>query len=98
MEDAIGPSLFKPLDGGVHRLAGSGEGASGQHFDLLRVSNFIACLDDFLSSFEELLSEVSELYHLAFDERVSQLLYRSINDGLIRVFRLENPLTKGVEG
>jgi hypothetical protein len=63
--------LFEALGGSVHHLAGSGEGAGGQHFDLLRVSNFGACLDDFLTCFLELLSEVLELHHLAFDEGVS---------------------------
>jgi hypothetical protein len=61
MEDAVGPRLFKAFNRGIHRLSGSGEGARGQHFDLLCVSNFVMRLDNFLTGFLELLSEVSEL-------------------------------------
>ena len=38
-----------------------------------------------------------ELGHLAFDKGVSQLLYGTIDDGLIVVSRLEYTLSKGIE-
>jgi hypothetical protein len=38
---------------------------------VLRVTDFGAGVNDFLSSFEELLSELSELKNFSFDERVS---------------------------
>ena len=83
MEGAIGPGLFETLDGSVHGLSGGGEGTTGQYFDLLHVSNFGASVDDFLLGFEKLLGEVSELQHFSFDEGVSQLLYGSVDNGLI---------------
>jgi hypothetical protein len=98
MEGAVSSGLFEAVDGGVHCLAGGGEGASGQHFDSLCLSNFGTGLNDLLSDFLELLSEMSELPHLTFNEGISHLLYRSIDDGLIRVSGLEHSLTKGVEG
>ena len=61
MEGAVRPSLLEAFNGGVHRLLGSSESTASQHFDLLRMSNFGAGFDHFLPSFEELLSEVSEL-------------------------------------
>ena len=61
MEGAIGSGLLEAFDRGVHRLSSSGEGAGGQHLDLLCVSNFAMCLDDFLARLLELLSEVSKL-------------------------------------
>ena len=97
MEDAVGSSLLEAVDGGVYGLAGGGEGAGGQHLDLLCMSNFGARIDDFLSSFLELLSEVSELQHLSFDEGVSQLLYGSIDDRLVWLSGLEDSLAERVE-
>jgi hypothetical protein len=79
-------------------LAGSGEGTGGQHLDLLCMSDFGACLDDFLPGFLEFLSEVPELQYLTFDEGVSHLLYRSIDDILVWVSGLKHPLAKGTEG
>jgi hypothetical protein len=97
VKDTIGPGLFEAFDRSVHGLTGSGEGASGQHFDLLCVSNFGACLDDFLAGFLELLGEVSELQHFSLDEGISHLLYCSVDDGLIQLPELEDLLSKGVE-
>ena len=90
--------MLETFDGGVHGLAGSGKGTCGQYFDLLCMSNLRACVDDFLSGFLELLSEVSELQHLTFDKRVTQLLYGSVNDGLVWLSELEDSLAKGTEG
>ena len=61
MEDAIGPGLLEAFDRGVHGLSSGGEGAGGQHLDLLCVSNFSTCLNDFSACFLELLGEVSKL-------------------------------------
>ena len=97
MKGAVGPGLFEAFDRGVDSLAGGGEGTSGQHFDLLCVSDFGTSVDDFLSSLLKLLGEVSKLQRLAFDEGVPKLLYRSVNEELVRLSRLENALSKGVE-
>ena len=61
MEGAVSPGLLETFNGGVHGLAGSGEGAGGQHLDLLCVSDFGARLNDFLSGLLKLLGEVLEL-------------------------------------
>ena len=61
MEGAIGSGLLETLDRGVHGLSGGGEGAAGQHLDLLRVSDLGASFDNFPSGFEEFLGKVSEL-------------------------------------
>ena len=98
MEGTIGPGLLETLDGGVHGLSGSSESAAGQHFDLLRVSYFGAHVDDLLSGFEELSSEVSELSHFAFDKGVPQLLQCSVDDRLIWLPVFEDALSKGMKG
>ena len=41
---------------------------------------------------------MSELGHLAFNKRVSQLLYGTIDEGLVGVSHLEDPLSKRIEG
>ena len=97
MESPIGSGLLETFDGSVHSLAGGGEGAGGQHFDLLCVLDFGTSVDNFLPSFLKFSSEVSELYHLSFDEGVSQLLYCLIDDGLVGLPGLEDVLTKGME-
>ena len=71
MEDAIGSGLFELLSGGIHSLSGSGESARGQSLDVLRVMNFGASVDDFLSGFKEFLGKLSELEDLSFDEWVA---------------------------
>ena len=70
MEGTIGPGLLESLGGGVHSLSGGGEGACGQRLDVLSMVNFGACIDDFLSSFEQFLSKLSELANFSFDERI----------------------------
>ena len=97
MEDAIGSGLFEMFGGSIHGLSCGGEGAAGQHLDLLCVSDFISGVDDFLAGLEEFLGEVSELQDLALDEGISQLLYGSIDDGLVGLPILEDTLAKGVE-
>ena len=61
MEGAVGSGLLETFGGGVHSLSGSGSGGAGQYLDLLHMSDFGAGINDFLSGFEELLSEVAEL-------------------------------------
>ena len=94
----VGSGLFEAFDGGVHGLAGHGEGAGSQHFNLLRVLDFGASVDDFLSGLLKLLGEVLELQHLSFDEGVPQLLYGSVDDELVRLSELEDALSKGMKG
>ena len=98
MEDSIGPGLFETVDGGVHSLPGGGERAGSQYLNLLRVSDSDAGVNDLLSGFLQFSGEMPELRYLAFDEGVSQLLYGSIDDELVRVSRFEYALPKGVEG
>ena len=98
MEDLVSPGLFESVDGGVHGLSGGGERTGSQYLDLLRVSDGGAGINDFLSGFLQLTGEVSELRYLAFDEGVSQLLYCSIDDELVRVSHFEYSLLKGIEG
>ena len=71
MKDAISSGLLEPLGGGIHCLSGSGKGTRGQRFDVLRVTDFGVSVDNFLSGFKELLSELSELEDLSFDERIA---------------------------
>ena len=97
MEGAVGPGLFETLDRGIHGLSGGSEGTGGQHLDLLCVSNFGTCLNDFLMCFLELLGEVSELQYLSFDEGVSQPLYCLVDNSLIRLSGLKDLLSKGIE-
>ena len=94
----VGPGLFEEIDRGVHGLSGGGEGTSSQHLDLLRMSDFGAGFNDFLSGLLEFLGEVSELQHLAFDEGVPQLLYGPVDDELVRLSELEDTLAKRVKG
>ena len=61
MEDAVSSSLLEMLHRGVYGLSGGGEGAGGQSFDLLCVSNFGACFNYLLACFLEFVGEVSEL-------------------------------------
>ena len=83
MENAVGSSLLETFHRGIYSLLSGSKGAGGQSLDLLCVSNFGACFDHFLTCLLEFLGEVSELQHLSFDERVSQLLYGSVDDCLV---------------
>ena len=98
MEGAIGSGLFKTVGRGVHGLSSGSEGAGGQHFHLLGMSDFSAGVDDLLSGLLEFSGEGSKLKHFTFDEGVSRLLYGSVDDGLIGLSGLEDTLSKGVEG
>ena len=98
MEGSVSPGLFETVDGGVHGLSGGVECTGGQYLDLLRVSDGVAGIDNFLSSFLQLSGEVLELGYLAFDKGVPQLLYGLVNDELVGVSRFEYALSKGVEG
>ena len=85
MEGAIGSRLLKAFGRGVHGLSGGGEGTCSQRLDMLGVANFGTCVDHFLASFEELLSELSELKHFSFNERVPQSSYSAVDELLIRL-------------
>ena len=61
MEGAVSSGLLETIGGGVHGLSGCGEGTTSEHLNLLGMSNFGTGVDDFLSSLEEFLSEVSKL-------------------------------------
>ena len=98
MEGSISSGLLEPVDGGVHGLPGGGKCAGGQHLDLLRVSDRAAGIDDSLSGFLQLSSEVSELGYFAFNKGISQLLYSSINDALVGMPGFKDALSKGIEG
>ena len=71
MEDAIGPGLFESFGRGVHGLSGGGKGACSQRLDVLRMADFGACVDNFLSGFKKFSGELSELKDFSFDERVA---------------------------
>jgi hypothetical protein len=71
MESAIGSRLLESLGGGVYGLACGGEGTCGQRLNMLRMAYLCTSVDDFLSGFEELLGELSELENFSFDEWVS---------------------------
>ena len=98
MKGTIRSRLFKAISGHVHCLSSSGEGAGGEYFDLLRVSDASASVNDFLSGFLEVLRESSELLYLSFDKGVAQLMYSMVDDRLVGLPRLEDPLAKRVEG
>ena len=79
MKDAVSPSLFELLSGGVHSVAGGGEGARGQHFNMLSVADRGTCIDNFLPGFEEFLGKLPELKNFSFDERVAQSSHCAVN-------------------
>ena len=97
MKDAVRSGLFEAVSGRIHRLSGSGKGTGCEDLDLLCVSDASASVDDFLSGLLEVLCESSKLLHFSFDEGVAQSLHGTVDDKLIRLPRLEDPLAKRVE-
>ena len=61
------------------------------------MTDFGASIDHFLLGFEEFLGEVSKLKDFSFNERVSQSLYRVVDELLVRLSILEDALAKGME-
>jgi hypothetical protein len=61
MESAVSSRLFETFRRSVHGLSSGSKGAGSQGLDLLRMSNFGACVDYFLTCFLEFAGEVSEL-------------------------------------
>ena len=98
MEDAVRSSLFEAIRRCIHRLSGRGEGAGGEHLDLLHVSDASAGVDDFLSGFLEILRKSSKLLYFSFDEGVAQLLHGAVDDELVGLSRLKDLLVKRVKG
>ena len=88
--------MLKSCRQGIHGLVGCNKGASGQHFDLLGVTDFSTGIDRFLLGFEELLGEVSKLEDFSFDEQVSQSLYRVVDELLVGLSILKDALAEGV--
>ena len=55
-------------------------------------------VDDLLSCILEVLRKPAELLYLSFDKRVAKLLHGAIDDELVGLPRLEDPLAKRIEG
>ena len=70
MEGAISSRLLESFGRGVYSLVCGGKGACSQRFDVLGMAYLRTGVDYFLSGFEELLGELSELENLSFDEWV----------------------------
>ena len=85
MEGTVGPRLLESLDRGIHRLSGSGKSACSQRLNLLGVADFSAGVDCFLSSFEKLLSELSKLEDLSFNEWIPESAHRTVDKLLVRL-------------
>ena len=71
MKGPIGPCLLESVGRGIHGLSGGGESTCSQRLDVLRVANFSTGVYHLLSSFEEFLSELSELEDFSFNEWVT---------------------------
>ena len=56
-----------------------------------------ASIYDFLSCIVEVLREVTKLLYFSFDERIAELLNGAINDWLVGLARLEDPLSERIE-
>ena len=65
---------------------------------MLRVSDASASVDDLLLCVLEVLRKSAELLYFSFDEGIAKLLHGAIDDELVRLSRLEDPLAKRVEG
>ena len=98
MKGSIGPCLFEAIDGRVHGLSCGGEGTGGQHLHSLGMSDLGTGVDHFLPGVLEFSGEGSKLKDFSLDEWISQLSYGSVDDGLIGLPRLEDTLSKGMEG
>ena len=61
---------------------------------MLRVTDFGASVDDFLSGFKEFLGKLSELKDFSFDKRVAQSSYGTVDELLVRLSVLEYALTE----
>jgi hypothetical protein len=85
VEGAVGPGLFESIGGGVDGLSSGGEGARSQHLDMLGMADFGASIDDFLSSLEKFLGELSKLKNFSFDERIPKPTYSVVDELLIRL-------------
>ena len=94
MKGAVSSCLLKPLGGGVHSLVSSGESACSQRFDVLGMADLGMCVDHFLSSFEEFLSELSKLKNFPFNEWVAQPSHRAVNQLLKQLSILKKALPK----
>ena len=62
------------------------------------MSNAGAGVNDLLSCVVEVLREATELLHFSLDEGVAELLYGAIDDELVGLSRLKDPLAKRIEG
>ena len=90
----ISPCLLETLGGGIHGLAGSGESACSQRFDVLGVADLGACVDHFLPGFKKFLGELSKVKKFSFDEWVAQPSHRAIDQLLIQLPVFEKALPK----
>ena len=61
------------------------------------MSDTSTSVDDFLPGFLEVLCKSSELLYFSFDEGIAQLLYSVVDDALVGLSRLEDPLAKRIE-
>jgi hypothetical protein len=78
-------------------LSSGSEGTGSQGLYLLRMSDFGARVDDFLSSLLQLLGEVSKLQYLSFKEGIPLLSHSAVDNGLVGLPILEETLSKGIE-
>ena len=62
------------------------------------MSNAGAGVNDLLSRVVKVLREATKLLYFSFDEGVAQLLNGTVDDGLVGLSRLEDPLAKRIEG
>ena len=97
MQDPVGSCLLEAAGGFVDSLSRGGEGADSQEFDLLCMTDAGAGVDDLLSCVVKVLREVTKLLNLSFDEGVTELLDGAVDDRLIGLPRLEDPLAKWIE-
>ena len=97
VEGTIGSRLLEAIRGSIYGLPSCGECAGGQHLNLLCMTDFESSVNCFLSSFKELLSEMTEVQHLSVDEWVFKGMQGSIDQLLIWLSIFKKPLMKGME-